>query len=212
MAVLWLSPLGPSANLDDSDLLWRVRQDIQVVHQDLIQRIQSMHLDVRRLMGVLIPDLEQALAQQNGRQVHTLSIPPHISDEFKRAAVADRPEFTADDTSFNLEEIADAFVLHYRCSTVDFQPGILLESRFPPLAQYINLLKCVWLMDHMRTCSRMIQPDPDSHWPSYVRQLEDVSASMSFPAGFSNLSLNAHRICHLSVNDLNLARSSSFPP
>lgn len=156
-----------------SDLLCRVRQDIQRMHQDLVHRIQAVHLDVRRLMGVLISDLEQTLAQQENRTLYILETPPHIAEGFRRAALKDRPEYQ-DDTAFDLEEIADAFVLHYKESTVDFRAGILIENKTPPTNQYINLLKCVWLMRRIQESARLKEAHDDSHWPSYVRQLEDV--------------------------------------
>ncbi|KAM0279187.1 hypothetical protein ACHAQH_004731 [Verticillium albo-atrum] len=38
------------------------------VHQDLADRIQAVHLDLRRLIGILVPNMEQALAQQEARE------------------------------------------------------------------------------------------------------------------------------------------------
>lgn len=118
--------------------------------------------------------MEQALAQQEVRDIHMLDIPPRVSEAFRRAAMQEKLEYE-DDMSLDLEEMADAFVLHYGNSTRDFVSGMLVENRVPRPEQYINLLKCVWLMQRIRESPKLKQPAPESHWPSYVKQLEDVS-------------------------------------
>ncbi|PNH44591.1 hypothetical protein VD0004_g3083 [Verticillium dahliae] len=146
------------------------------VHQDLADRIQAVHVDLRRLIGILVPNMEQALAQQEVRDIHMLDIPPRVSEAFRRAAMQEKLEYE-DDMSLDLEEMADAFVLHYGNSTRDFVSGMLVENRVPHPEQYINLLKCVWLMQRIRESPKLKQPAPESHWPSYVKQLEDDLSS-----------------------------------
>ncbi|KAM0333945.1 hypothetical protein ACHAQA_000962 [Verticillium albo-atrum] len=146
------------------------------VHQDLAERIQAVHLDLRRLIGILVPNMEQALAQKETHEVYTLEVPPRVADAFKRAAIQERPEYE-DDMKLDLEEMADAFVLHYGNSTRDFISGMLVENRVPRPEQYINLLKCVWLMQRIRESPRLTEPAPESHWPSYVKQLEEDLSS-----------------------------------
>ncbi|KAF7561449.1 hypothetical protein G7046_g2690 [Stylonectria norvegica] len=154
------------------DLLCRVRQDIYRVHQDLAQRITAVHHDVHRLMGVLVPDLETALNQQARRFISLLDVPMDVAERFRFAALADRPEYSSDD-AFELEELSDAFVLNYKNSTINFHSGMLVADRVPPLDEYVNLLKCVWLLRRIKDSTLLLQTDVDSHWPSYVRQLED---------------------------------------
>ncbi|KAL0929666.1 uncharacterized protein CTRU02_215309 [Colletotrichum truncatum] len=153
------------------DLLCRVREDIHKVHQDLAKRIEAVHGDLHRLIGVLVPDLEQALDRQAHREVHTLNIPPVLKEGLQRAWM-NRP---AEDPEPTLQEMTDAFVLHYDKSTVHFIPvGILVEDKIPPLGQYISLLKCIWLKQHIRESQQLNQAIPGvSHWPSYVQELED---------------------------------------
>ncbi|KAK1623925.1 hypothetical protein BDP81DRAFT_438373 [Colletotrichum phormii] len=145
------------------------------IHEDLAERMSAMHLDLRRFMGVLVPDMEQALAQQAHRESFQFEVPPSVEDGFQRAWTADRPD---DALEPSLQAMADAFVLHYHKSTIGFTAGILVENRVPELGQYINLLKCVWLMRRIRGSTEVAQPGPTlSHWPSYIQELEDGLAS-----------------------------------
>ncbi|TIC91276.1 hypothetical protein CH35J_011194 [Colletotrichum higginsianum] len=153
------------------DLLCRVREDIRLVHQDLAQRINAVHLDLHRLIGVLVPDLEQALAQQAHRELVQLEIPATVAEGFQHSWTAERPE---DGLDPGLREMADAFVLHYHRSTVNFTAGILVENRIPELEQYVSLLKCVWVMQRIRESPELHQSTTGlSHWPSYIQELED---------------------------------------
>ncbi|KAL2881198.1 hypothetical protein SGCOL_003489 [Colletotrichum sp. CLE4] len=145
------------------------------IHEDLAGRMSAMHLDLRRFMGVLVPDMEQALAQQAHREPFQFEVPPNVEDGFQRAWAADRPD---DALEPSLQEMADAFVLHYHKSTIGFTAGMLVENRVPESGQYINLLKCVWLMRRIRGSTELAQPGPTlSHWPSYIQELEVGLAS-----------------------------------
>ena len=159
-----------------SDLLCRIRQDIQRVHQDLTHQITAVHQTLYRLGGVLVPDFEQALQQQAEREIHTIPIPPAVSQRFRQAALVDVPlPAPGEDVVFQLEEMADAFVLHFTNSTGQFVAGILVENMVPPSEQYLNLLKCVWLMQKIHDSEQLKRQPEESHWPSYIGQLEDVS-------------------------------------
>ncbi|KAK1477723.1 hypothetical protein CCUS01_16545 [Colletotrichum cuscutae] len=116
-----------------------------------------------------------ALAQQVHRESLHFDVPPDIEDGFLRAWAADRPD---DAFEPSLQEIADAFVIHYHKSTIGFTAGILVENKVPELGQYISLLKCVWLMRRIRRSNELTQQGRTlSHWPSYIQELEDGLAS-----------------------------------
>jgi hypothetical protein len=152
-----------------------VRQDIHRAHQDLANRITAVHYDLHRLIGVLVPDLEQELKHQSERQVCPLDVPRDVANRFRVAALADRPEY-ADDSSFRLEDLSDAFVFNYQNSTKDFErSGLTIADRTPPLDQYLSLMKCIWLFERMKNSVPTTSTESDSHWPSFVRQLKDVS-------------------------------------
>jgi hypothetical protein len=160
----------------ESDLLLRVRQDIELMHRDLAERITVVHHDIRRLMGVLIPDLDEALDQRTQRSVVLLEVPIDLDDQFRFAALTGHPRYRVED-DFELGELSDAFILNFHRSTINFQSGILVEDRVPAVDQYLNLLKCVWIFKRMQASPTLKAANKDtSHWPSYTRQLEDVRA------------------------------------
>ncbi|KAF5022559.1 hypothetical protein F66182_5392 [Fusarium sp. NRRL 66182] len=155
------------------DLLFRVRQDIELMHRDLADRITIVHHDIRRLMGVLIPDLDEALDQRDQRSIILLEVPIDLDDQFRFAALTAHPEYRVE-ADFELKELSDAFIMNFNKSTVNFESGMLVEERIPPVDQYINLLKCVWILKRIQMSPALRMANKDtSHWPSYTRQLED---------------------------------------
>jgi hypothetical protein len=147
------------------------------MHTDLANRIGSVHFDLRRLIGVLVPDLQHELDQQARREIRLLDVPTDIAEQFRLVALAERPEYDTD-TAFPIEELADAFVLHFNKSTKTFSSGMLVSQREPPLDAYLSLLKCIWVLKRIKASPSHHDTSPASHWPSYVRQLEDVSIAL----------------------------------
>lgn len=144
------------------------------MHRDLAYRITAVHNDLHRLIGVLIPDLDQALDQQAQSLVRLLNIPVDIAERLRYAALAERPE-CGNDECFELQDLSDAFILNYDKSIVNFTAGLLVTERIPPVDQYLNLLKCVWIFKRIAASPVLSNAEEDSHWPSYTRQLENVS-------------------------------------
>lgn len=144
------------------------------MHRDLAERITDVHHDIRRLMGVLIPDLDEALDQRVQRSVVLLEVPLELDDQFRFAALTGHPEYRVEE-DFELSELSDAFVLNFHKSTINFQSGMLVEDRVPDVDQYLNLLKCVWILKRIQASPALNAANKEtSHWPSYTRQLEDV--------------------------------------
>ncbi|KAM0424250.1 hypothetical protein ACHAPT_010622 [Fusarium lateritium] len=159
------------------DLLYRVRQDIEYMHSDLAHRLDGIQHDINRLMGVLIPDLDEALKLREQRTTILLEVPIDLAEQFRFAALTGHSEYRAE-SDFELSELSDAFIMNFRGSTVNFQHGMLVTERVPPIDQYINLLKCIWLFRRIQGSRALQEADRDtSHWPSYARQLEDDLSS-----------------------------------
>ncbi|KAK3177784.1 hypothetical protein K4F52_009482 [Lecanicillium sp. MT-2017a] len=161
-----------------SDLLCRIRQDVQRMHRDLACQINETRMDIHRLIGLLVPDLEKELDEQSKRQVHLLDIPQAIAERIRLAALANRSEYCKDEY-FELQDLADAFILNFNKSTVKFKGGLLVKERTPPIDQYLNLLKCVWVFKRIKASPVLLDMGEESHWPSYARQLEEVSPTLS---------------------------------
>lgn len=155
----------------------RVRDDIRNMHNDLAGRLDAIHRDIRLSMGVTVSNLEEELNQQAQRRTYLLEVPREISDRFRLAALTERPDFNTDD-AIPVEELSDAFTFNYLRSTHDFQGGITVSECEPPLDKYLNLLKCIWILRKLKDSNCVQSADPDSHWPSYVGRLEDVSKSL----------------------------------
>jgi hypothetical protein len=144
------------------------------MHADLSNQIQAVYHNLNRLIGVLVPDLERELRQQAQQELCFLEVPVRIAEQFHILALAERPEYTTD-VVFGLEELADAFMVNYNKSTIHFRSGMLVNQRCPPAQSFLNLLKCVWLLQKIERHQAVGNPLPASHWPSYVHQLKSVS-------------------------------------
>lgn len=163
-----------------------MRQDIEYMHADLAYRLDHIHHDIKRLMGVLIPDLDEALRLREQHTTVLLEVPIDLAERFQWAAINGHPEYRTE-SDFDLSELSDAFIMNFGGSTVNFKAGMRVAERVPPIDQYVNLLKCIWLFRRIQGSRALQEADKEiSHWPSYARQLEDVSR---FGASFGKLLL-----------------------
>jgi hypothetical protein len=146
------------------------------IHQDIVERIDAVHRSVLRLQGLLIPDIDQAISEQ-GRDISvSLDVPADIAKKFQTSAEKSRPE-TRTPGHFPLQAGADAFVLHLEESTKKFtSTGNFINDRTPLAQQYLNLLKCIWIMKQLQESGALKDAPKDSQWPGYIDQLkQDLS-------------------------------------
>ncbi|EXJ54527.1 hypothetical protein A1O7_09867 [Cladophialophora yegresii CBS 114405] len=137
----------------------------------IISRLDDVHGQVQRVIGILTSDIPQAVRQQEQQLSHTLDCPPDIAARFQSAAGLG-PATQRSDPSRPLSDLTEAFLLHLRQSTINFLPEATLEARIAPGKEYINLLKCVWLMAQIEQHPDLLSANDDSHWPSYVKGLK----------------------------------------
>ena len=145
------------------------------IHQDLAARIDAVHRSVLHLHGLLIPDVEQALSDRDNGMETLIPIPPDIGSRFYNAAATayldiSRPDF------FPLQAGANALVAHLENSTKGFSPGRFLNQRMPSAIQYLNLLKCIWIVEHLRASDALASVSSGSQWPGYIAQLREEVA------------------------------------
>lgn len=148
------------------------------MHEDLATRITAVHDDIQRMMGVIVPNLDQELNQRKKQLIELLDVPPDIAERIRTAALNDRPEYNTD-ADFQLEELSDAFVLNFDNGTVKFTHGMKVEERRPSVEQYISLLKCIWIYQRIQLLAQGEYMGDDSHWPSFIIQLGEVSCAQS---------------------------------
>jgi hypothetical protein len=145
------------------------------IHKDLVERIDAVHRSLLRLHGLLIPDVEQALSEQERNIPCTLAIPADIETKFRTAAEKSHPEIRTPG-SFPLQAGADAFVTHFEESTKKFTAGNFVRQRTPDKKQYLTLLKCVWIMERLQESDALRNAPNDTQLPGYIRQFnEDLS-------------------------------------
>lgn len=172
--ILFVKPL-------EVDLLTRVQQAIAI----------DPSCSTRRLTGILIPDLDEALNQKRDREISLLPISPGVAQRFYNAAQRNFPNGNGS----YLSRLSDAFVLHFENSTKSFArgPGLL---EMPPLQRYINLLKCIWLIGKIKQNIAENPPQPNSHWQAYVENLEDVriAQAQQMKCRTDSIAASKHRV------------------
>lgn len=147
------------------------------MHWDLADRIQDVQVEIRTLQqyvrkipGVTTPESLGETFQQDltfTESSPSLTLSPTAEQFFDSAYLGiDAPSGTP-----SLSDSSDAFLYSFYESTYRFRPGLDLH-REPPNDQYINLLKCTWLLQKIRSSEELSNAVPDSHWPSYINELE----------------------------------------
>lgn len=157
------------------DLLTSIQNDIRTMHQSLDYTLRRVHDDVRevlRLQGVVIPDLQQEQDRSTSPTQH-LEIPTAIREKFDAAYTTT----TTTNRSPSLSDLADVFVIHFYQGTVYFRPptpSLLAWEKIPPDKAYLNLLKCIWLMEKIKDSDEFQNIAEGSHWSSYISGLDQV--------------------------------------
>ena len=142
------------------------------IHKDLADRIDAVHQSVLHLQGLLIPDVKQAILETGHVLPIPLTVPPEIATRFQMAAEKMHPEIRLHG-GFPLQAGADAFVTHFDQSTTKFTAGNFLKERIPEPKQYLELLKCIWLLNGLQESNDLKTPHKDSQWPGYIDQLNE---------------------------------------
>lgn len=142
--------------------------DVLVHIQEVRRDVQEVRREVLRLQGVVVPELQQGLDRQEA-QTNLLPVP---------AAIRDRLEHIYNTTTTrdaSLSDLADAFVTHFYESTYPFQPmSRIARDRVPPDKAYLNLIKCIWLIEKLKESEEYQNIPEGSHWTSYLAELEKV--------------------------------------
>ncbi|KAF1817013.1 hypothetical protein P152DRAFT_384775, partial [Eremomyces bilateralis CBS 781.70] len=143
------------------------------IHEDLASRIDVVYREVRmlRLGGMVVDDPQQGKEQLDSHETPSLPISQEHDFNFQRASEVGHPELR-DSDNFPLAEGSESLISLFQNATSEFQPGIFLHERSPSPEQYLNLLKCVWIIQKLHNNPRLRNADSNSHWPSFIKQLE----------------------------------------
>ena len=137
-------------------------------------RIDQIGNDLRRYIERDNPALARELEQQDHAHMYYLPMNRAVADAFERAAAVHPSKYGANGI-YPLSELADALVYNYDKSSKLFKGGAMIQDRIPPFDQFLNLLKCVWLLEKVIQSPELASQAPTSHWPSYIKELRDVS-------------------------------------
>ena len=133
-----------------------------------IQRdVQQLRRDVAHLTGVVANGVGQMRNTSND------TLPDHILTRFTIAFNENRPVCFEKSSDWPLKEGFDALVFHFSKSTIEFNSRPELGQNIPEGPQYLNLLKCIWIMEHLKASSYLTNAGTDSLWADYMRGLED---------------------------------------
>lgn len=123
-------------------------------------------------MYALFPEVAQERRQQTEQQFHSLSVPDHLPSKFD--ATFEAASGRALDESIPLQELTDCFLIHLQGSTVQFHPDPMDLNRTPPPRQYLELLKCQYLLQRIGKGEELDNLPNTSHWRGYVASLQEV--------------------------------------
>ena len=139
-----------------------------------IQRdVQQLRRDVAHLTGVVTNGVGQMRNTSNPPFLDSVALPDHILTRFTIAFNVDRPACFEERSDWPLKEGFDALVFHFSKSTIEFNSRPELGQNIPEGPQYLNLLKCIWIMERLKSSSHLTNAGPDSLWADYMRGLED---------------------------------------
>ena len=138
-----------------------------------IQRdVQQLRRDVAHLTGVVTNGVGQMRDSSNPPYLDSVA-PDHILNRFTNAFNINRPVCFGTRSDWPLKEGFDALVFHFSKSTIEFNSRPELGQNIPEGPQYLNLLKCVWIMERLKSSSYLTLAGTDSLWADYMRGLED---------------------------------------
>ena len=146
----------------ETQLLLGIRRDVQ-----------QLRRDVAHLTGIVTNGVGQASNTLNPPFLDSVELPDHILTRFTIAFNVDRPVCFEEKSDWPLKEGFDALVFHFSRSTIEFNSRPELGQNIPEGPQYLNLLKCIWIMEQLKSSSYFKNAGTDSLWADYMRGLED---------------------------------------
>jgi hypothetical protein len=140
------------------------------MYADIRQRILIMHLDLADRMdeikGLLVKNVKEGSEIADSPSPALPSVPEYLAEKFKANALQTRST-----EPFPLAEGVDAVAFHFEESTRNFRSFAPLNLT-PKPAQYLNLMKCVWLMQQIKSNPSFEVACHDTLWKAYVLELE----------------------------------------
>ena len=137
--------------------------------QRLCNNVSEIHAIIVR--GITVDEVRR---NTNRRRVyrpqHSLPIPDAFEKDFQ--AQLDERSSDLSDNGESIAFWAEPLAVHLSNSTQGFlQGGFSIRDRTVPPEQYINLLKCLWILKRLESHSTLCNPEEKSLWPPYISHL-----------------------------------------
>ena len=146
----------------ETQLLLGIRRDVQ-----------QLRRDVAHLTGIVTNGVDQTRNASNPPFLDSVVLPDYILTRFTIAFNVNRPVCFEEKGDWPLKEGFDALVFHFSKSTIEFNSRPELGQNIPEGPQYLNLLKCIWIMEQLKSSFYFTNAGTDSLWADYMRGLED---------------------------------------
>ena len=140
--------------------------EIQLL-SDLRKDIWDVKKIVEEIRSIVDPNAEPNVSHRRCPSVHLPSVPQELDRRFL-TAFGSRSGGAIDVKYFPLKEGFDALVYHFGESTVNIPPEYL-NRRTPELTQYLNLVKCRWILQKLMESSFFVY---DSLWGRCIEDIE----------------------------------------
>ena len=135
--------------------------------------VQQIRRDLAHLTGIVTNGVGQTRNASDPPFLDSVTLPDHILTRFTVAFNVNRPACFEEKSDWPLKEGFDALVFHFSKSTSEFNSRPELGQNIPEGPQYLNLLKCIWIMERLKSSSYFTNAGTDSLWADYMRGLED---------------------------------------
>lgn len=197
-------------------LMLDLKDEISRVHSDLASRITNVQDTVlealRRIEGHWIANAQEATAQAQMSPPAIPEVPDYLETRFEMAAKASNPEFF-DEKKFPFYKGINAFHHHFEQSTILFKheetsTEEFFAERTPEPAQYLNLMKSVWIIQEMKKGDEWLKASSDRLSECYMKELE--SKCVQEYSRFTPHEVPTKRLMEPDKRNISLLREEEF--
>ena len=147
---------------------------------------------LEKIEGILNKDVDVAAQEATTIPPSSFKVPQYLDTQFTEAAKTVDLDME-DPTRFPLVRGLDAFLFHFEkvrpqpyCggnemdaylitqSTSAFTAGLFDNGKTPTPGQYLNLMKCVWIMERLQVGNDCTRARSERLWNCYLKELYGV--------------------------------------
>ncbi|KAJ9668750.1 hypothetical protein H2201_000994 [Coniosporium apollinis] len=163
-------------NVQYQDQVKRLRERLTYHNSKMMILLKLLELELLiSTPGIPIRHVDEESEQSHNAEYYFLDLPVDLDTKIHEAARKEHPEI--DETGkFPIDAAPDAFIFQFNRSTRDFKAGPASNQRTPHLAQYLSLMKCIWIVQNIDKYLQFTQQEADPVWVAFVKPLkQDLS-------------------------------------